>query len=111
MKKINFGLNSSAASRHTLVKVFEFLAEFDESALVFLLGFGIEHLARIAESTDTDGRVAQQRSIVALDFRSGARTGLPEIQCVEFFARMLQQALNVAESLDVLQRECGIAAA
>ena len=30
---------------------------------------------------------------------------------MEFFARMLQQALNVAESLDVLQRKTGIAIA
>jgi hypothetical protein len=111
MEKIHLGLNLSAALLVTaLAKAFEFLAELDESALVFLLGFGIEHLARIAESTNADGGAAEQRSLVrSRYFGSGARA--QEIQCMEFFARMLQQALNVAESLDVLKRECGIAVA
>ena len=111
MEKINFRLNLSAALLVTaLAKVFEFLAQLDESALIFLLGFGIEHLARIAESTDADGCSAKQRSLVrSPDFGSGACTSAAqEIQRMEFFARMLQQALNVAETLDVLQRECAV---
>jgi hypothetical protein len=114
MEKINFRLNLSAALLvTTLAKVFEFLAKFDESALIFLLGFGIEHLARIAQSTDADGCGAKQRSLVrSIDFGSGGCTSATQkIQCVEFFARMLQQALNVPESLNVLQRECAIAVA
>ena len=60
MEKINLGLNLSGARLVTALAQFvEFLAKIDESALVFLLGFGVEHLAGIAESTDADSSVAE----------------------------------------------------
>ena len=60
MEKINLGLNLSGARLITaLTQVVEFLAKIDESAVVILLGFGVEHLAGIAKSTDADSRIAE----------------------------------------------------
>ncbi len=81
--------------------------------MVILLGFGVEHLARVTESTDADSGVAEQRSLVlAIQFHSAGSTWtVQEIQRMELFAGMLQQALNVAESFDVFQRKTGVAIA
>ncbi len=58
MEKVELGLNLRGARIVTaLTQVVEFLAELDESALVILFGLCVEHLARVAKSTDTDSGV------------------------------------------------------
>ncbi|MGA7871557.1 MAG: hypothetical protein WCA22_11730 [Candidatus Binatus sp.] len=82
-EKINLALNPSGTRLvATFPQDLQFLSEFDDSALVFLFGFGIQHLARVAESTDADGGAAKQRSFVCtLEFGGGARAGaVKEVQ-------------------------------
>ncbi len=113
-EKINLVLDPSGAVLvATFAQILQLLSELDDSALVFLFGLGVEHLARVAESADADGSASEQRSLVrALEIGGGARAGAAqEIKRMEFFTGMLKQTLNVAEALDVLQRETGVAVA
>ncbi|HXN14672.1 MAG TPA: hypothetical protein VN865_16270 [Candidatus Acidoferrales bacterium] len=113
-EKIHLGLDPSGARIvATRAKILQLRSEFGDSTLVLPLGFGVEHLARVAESADADGVTAKQRDLVrTVGFASSARARtIQKIQRMEFFAGMLQQPLNIAETLNVLQRKAGAAVA
>ncbi|MGC1190421.1 MAG: hypothetical protein WA861_07510 [Candidatus Binatus sp.] len=40
-------------------QILQLLSQLGDSALVFLFGLGVEHLARVAESADADGSAAE----------------------------------------------------
>ncbi|MGA6972028.1 MAG: hypothetical protein WBY93_10400 [Candidatus Binatus sp.] len=90
-------------------QILDLLPEIGDSALIILLGPGIKHLARIAQSADADGCTAKQGGFVRCVHIGSARAGaVQKIQRMKFLGRMLQQSLNVAETLDVLERETGV---
>ena len=109
-QKIQLGLCAGDALLiATLAPVFQFLAQSDDLALVLVPGLRIEHLARIAE-TDSDSCACEQRGLARVfQFDRIARArAIEEIQRMKFLTGMLQHALDVAESLDVSQREARV---
>src|SRR5713226_2953021 len=107
-QEIDLGFDFSRAFMiASIAQIFEFFPQFEEAAPIILLCPGIKHLSRIAGSADADA--AGERKVVSICVL-GARysAGAAEkIERVKLFSRMLQQALNVAEAFDVLQRKRG----
>ncbi|MGD0117592.1 MAG: hypothetical protein ABSD30_05985 [Candidatus Binatus sp.] len=57
------------------VQIFYLLPEIGDSALIILLGLGIEHLARITKSADADSCAAKQGGFVSCIQINSARAG------------------------------------
>src|SRR5215469_2503660 len=81
-----------------------------EPTLVFPLSLSVEHFAGIAAQTppnrDADGQRLFRSDERVRSSRTCAGTA-QEVECMKFPTRVLQQALKVAETLDVLQDEPG----
>ncbi|MGO9607836.1 MAG: hypothetical protein ACLQAT_31290 [Candidatus Binataceae bacterium] len=67
--------------------LFEFFPEFPQTPPVLFLRLRIEHLARVAQAADADGRVREQCGRVGSGFRGGRLS--QNVEGVKFLARVL----------------------